>query len=437
MSRSMRGKHAGRWLPLLLATLSAGSLASAPEPPSLLALRSRTGQFVVYGPAPKDSTLLQPAPKSQAVLELNTALLVVTAERIKTALLSELGLGDQFRSTIHLVLDPAAASRDVLITSTLSSDGWRYSVQLPPEIESAKLVRAIVSVLLQEFADRAAGGKAAEIPLWLKEGLAFHLLNYAALNLTLQTESIIVHEAKKADGFAQLREDLRDKQPLTLQQLSFPAPSDLTGDNLKFYQACAQLFLFDLLQLPGGREAIVNTIRNLPRYLNWQFAFLHAFQGQFHDLIDVEKWWALNALHFSGRSEAQSWSPEAAGRKLNELLRVYPALKDSAPSSDRYLTLQEIAAQWGFAEQKQLFQSKVKELAVLRPNVPREYAPLVDAYRGALERYLARRERAGFASNRPGHYYGNVSGTVDELTKELNGLDARRAVLSRRGEVVP
>jgi len=48
------------------------------------------------------------------------------------------------------------------------------------------------------------------------------------------------------------------------------------------------------------------------QYYNWQFAFLQAFSATFQQPLDVEKWWSLQLLHFTGRGWPRRGRPTKA-----------------------------------------------------------------------------------------------------------------------------
>ena len=81
----------------------------------------------------------------------------VSCERIKQALMRELGATAPWRGTVYLVLYPARAPGDTItITSERFKGGWQYRVDFPDVVERSRYVRAIVQVLLLEVANRTA-----------------------------------------------------------------------------------------------------------------------------------------------------------------------------------------------------------------------------------------------------------------------------------------
>ena len=99
---------------------------------------------------------------------------------------------------------------------------------------------------------------------------------------------------------------------MTFEELSWPTAANSTGAAGEFYGDSAQLFVDELLSLPDGRACLRAMVAELPRY-NWQFAFLHAFGAYFQRPLDVEKWWALQVVQFTGHDLGQTWPEEKAG----------------------------------------------------------------------------------------------------------------------------
>ena len=136
-----------------------------------------SGQFIVRslrGPVdPKPGATIT----NQNLIRLEPTLVTVSCERIKQYVDHELGTGPAWRGKIFLALNPSAsAEQPVTILAEKFKDGWQYSVELPHILERVQYVRAIVRVLLLEFANRNAVMRSAEIPVWLGEGFTQQLL---------------------------------------------------------------------------------------------------------------------------------------------------------------------------------------------------------------------------------------------------------------------
>src|SRR4051812_3497013 len=259
---------------------------------------SKSGQFLVHG-LPLASPLLAPGPNGAAAfVRLDPTLLAFTCERIKAAVLAELAMNDRWKGKIYISLHPVRDDHEPIVVTTMHyADGWSYNMEIPEHVESARLIRSVVEVLLLELANRNARSAAAELPLWLPEGLTAHLQETLLANFILEPETHIAHKARKQDPLAHAREWLRIHPPLSLNELNWPGDEQLSGPNLETYQSCAQLFVSELLRLRDGRVCLREMVTLLADHLNWQTAFLRAFSPHFQRLIDVDKWWSLHVVH--------------------------------------------------------------------------------------------------------------------------------------------
>ena len=123
-------------------------------------------------------------------------------------------------------------------------------------VHRLRYVRAIVHVLLLETANRNATGHSAEIPAWLSEGLAHDILLSSEMEIILPPPvssgssfgiATRVVNARKENPWEVVHKQLRASPPVTFQQLSWPAPEQLTGMARAVYRASSQLFVDRLL----------------------------------------------------------------------------------------------------------------------------------------------------------------------------------------------
>src|SRR5205085_591999 len=122
--------------------------------------------------------------------------------------------------------------------------------------------------------------------------------------------------ARRDSPLEQAHKTLQSRPPLSFHELSWPLEEQWFGEASEVYRASSQLFLSQLLRLEGGRSALRAMLVELPQRYNWQFAFLNAFHAHFQCTLDVEKWWALQTLHFGGRDlVAQTWPFEESWQK--------------------------------------------------------------------------------------------------------------------------
>ena len=406
-------------------------------------VQSSSGQFIVYGPLTVD------LPSHLAGLSANTnyiilepTLLAVSCERIKRILWLELGATAPWRGRIYLNLHPAGAADEwVTIVSEKFADGWTYRVELPNLLARDRFLRAMAQVLLVEMANRGnPTGRSAEIPLWLVEGLSRDMRASSGQELILQPPrwsarglafSLQEIDARWVHPLTQAREEFRARPPLTFEQLSWPAPGQLAGAAAGIYGSSAQLFVSELLRLNDGPACIRTLLNETARHYNWQLAFQDAFRSHFQNALDVEKWWALRAVQFTGRDLMQTWSPDESLAKLAEVIRprvdVRAGTQELPLHSDT--SLQTVVREWDEARQVPMLQRKVVELDLLGPRVAPEVAPLVDDYRRLIRSYLQKRSLAGhtLSSRKPS---GPVTDRLAEETlNQLDALDARREAL--------
>ncbi len=400
--------------------------ARALEPVAVL---SRSEQFLTHGlPLPASFWAAGPA-SGVSYVHLDPNLLAVSCEHIKDVLLRELGLKDQWKGKVTLFLHPVRADNEpIRVTSTRYRDGWLYRVEMPDQVERDRFVRAVMEVLLLEMANRRAGRPSAELPPWLVAGLTAHLESVSGLIIERAR-----HE-RRQEPLRALRERLQQRPPLSWQELSWPDNEPLAPADPAQYRDSAHLLIWHLLRLKDGRECLREMMAQLPDHLNWQTAFLRAFRPHFASLADVEKWWALNAVHFSGHDVAQSWPRDEAWRKLDDILltSVEIRLKASELPLASRASLQTIIAEWDYLRQRPLLQRKINHLQALRWRVPRDVLALVDDYLATLDHYLQQRDRTSSAPVLKNETLPNIKIVRRDTLRQLDALDAERLQLQRQ-----
>jgi hypothetical protein len=218
---------------------------------------------------------------------------------------------------------------------------------------------------------------------------------------------------------------------LTFGQLSWPEAADMTGDGLKLYQACAQLFLEGLMQFPDGKDCLRRMLAQLPQHLNWQTAFILAFRGHFDQQLDVEKWWGVTAVSFSrrdataSRDEAQSW------KNMQSSLEVPATVHMGAgqlPVEALY-TLQEVIANWPAADANAAVERAIAALESMPSQNNPGLGLMAALYLKTLENYLIGcRELTHpqpLGRNPPPALHLLKANTI----QQLNQLDQQRAAL--------
>jgi hypothetical protein len=424
--------------------------AQLPSPAG--AVRSRSGQFLARTIAQRPvlsgksweavkvpvtgqawGFLLNPrAGSTSGVSQMNLepASLTIASERLKELLLFELGASDQWRGRITLLINSALPeNEEPNLTAIRHRDGWNYELELPPRLKTDQLLQSLVHVLLLEMANRNAGDASTQIPLWLVEGMTAHLRNSQVPTFLIQPDVRTIGNKFELVGLELVREKLREKTALTFKELSWPEPDSLSGDKFQFYQACSQLFVNELLRLRDGRNCLRHTIEHLPAFLNWQLAFMRGFQPIFKDLLDVEKWWGLACVSFTGHDAAQVRSGEDSWRTLQETLDVPVQihLETNRLPAAAVITLQEVIMQWEPAREVPTLQKIAAQLMALHARLTPDLVPLADRYRVTLDGYLRSRQS-------PPRSFGKVNlDAMAELKRkvcrELTLLDSQREAL--------
>jgi hypothetical protein len=381
------------------------------------------------------------APGAPYLVELEPPTLMLTCERVRQALNRELQLPEAWRGQIYVVINPRIPiNQPPVIAAQGFTSGWHYRMESPPWIEPAKLVRALVQVLLLETANRGAQSRSAEIPLWFSEGITQHLIHSTLLDLVVQPPNLSsdrvparshVWERVRPDPLAAARERLASHAAFSFSRMGEIEADGLPEETWKTFQASAHVFVHHLLQWPGAFACAANMLDALPHYLNWQTAFLGAFQPLFPSLLEVEKWWSVVLVQFTGLDPLNAWPLEVALAKLDELLHP-PVLVSSSPSNlarRQRFSLQQIVEHFDEVRQRILLQGVAGQLTAVRLRMPPEVATLTDQYRRVIADYLERRlqSRLGRAVPNPVPLTPNQLSV--EARKALDRLDQRRLEL--------
>ena len=390
------------WALALLALVQT-SLAQV-LPAGTIRARSASGQFTIYAlPAAPTRVWISNYESNEKYARLAPTLLPVSCERVKQILWRTLGETGPWRGGIFVVLTPARSPDEmVTITSEQFRDGWQYRVELPDFIECSRYVRAIVQVLLLELANRDAVTHSAEIPAWLLEGLAQEILISSSkeeiipppprpgLNDLRPASTFTFVNARFENPLRQAHQELAASPALSFQDLSWPGAAQLEDPAAARYRDSAQLFVDRLLAFKNGRGCLHAMLLDLRNHYNWQFAFLKAFSAYFQRPLDVEKWWSLQAMQFTGRDLTQTWPGRESWQKLDEAIRSGVQVRAGTNELPLHtaVSLQTLIQEWDPAQQYPALEEKLHELELLRPRVAIGLVPLVDDYRRVLALYL-------------------------------------------------
>jgi hypothetical protein len=410
----------GFLLPALL--FLAGPLYGAALEP--VTVRSQSGQFLVRGlPRGVPSSGYSTSPIQ--FVRLDPTITAVSFERVRQAILNELNLPDQWRGLITITLHPVEDDdARVRVNSVHYADGWGYRVDLPERINTDRFIKVAVEVILLEVANRKAVVRESELPPWLVPGLSAALQNTTLSTLVLEPETQVARRDHGTDRMRVSRDLLREYPALKFDQLSMPAGEHLSGDGAALYQACAHLFIHDLLRLRQGRECLRDMLVRLPENLNWQTTFLRAFSAHFPRLIDADKWYAINIANRSGRDAMSVWPLETTWTQLEGTLATQVQVRVDASELpiQTQVKLQRIITEWEFAQQQPVLLQKLNHLQAIRLRAAEPLVGLVEDYLRVLQAYID-----GRSSKVAGLFRGRFD--PRSVLQQLDELDARRDAL--------
>jgi hypothetical protein len=429
------------------------SAANAQWRPDARVVGSVSGQFFVSARAASLSAHSLDLATGPNMVTAEPALLVVSCERIKHEMLRRLQTPDRWQGKIFIVLRPARTTNDpITIVPERFAGNWGCGMEMPDAVDRDRLVESIVHACLLEIADRNATNRSAEIPDWLARGLTRQLLGSSEERLILPRPDSIDNgmnvkrldvsltdnpratgpNMRRMNPLADAVETLRTNAPLTFDELSWPTDEQLSDNGAGVYSSSAQLFVDQLLSLENGPASMRAMLAKLPNYLNWQLAFLDAYHDRFQDPLDVEKWWALEQVEFTGRDLTHLWTRDESWRQLDALFHFPIEVQiGDAPPMRSDITFQTIIRGWSRPRQLEVLKKKLWELDLIQLRVSQDFMPIVQGYRQVLQDYYKKR----LASARILRQTGALGDkAVDEAVQQLDGLDAQRADMRPKPE---
>lgn len=369
-------------------------------------------------------------------IELRPELLTVSCERIKRAVLTRLDLKDAWRGRIHLHLHrQPAIDRPVAIRPQVFRDGWQFHVALPDKIEWTRLVRAVTEVVLLEIANRDNGSTVcAQPPLWLAEGMDALVIGEHGRELIIESQTSLNRSSRKPDPLRDSRAALVGQDPAGFSDLTLASAEQLVQPaEFARFRANAAL-LVHALTVETRRSRTVEFLRNLPAALNWQTPFLHAHRTEIANLLEAEKWWAVNATHELAQDPALFWPPAQVTVRLAEIFRESAAVRAGGATATETLPLARLITEWEFAAQQPVLERKLAQLQLLLLRTPEEPAPLrplvTESFR-TLDRYLAERSGANAGAVGRGDVGARTKVLVRATARRLESLSRKAAALSR------
>ncbi len=415
-----------------------------PAPFAPLTVRSVSGQFVVHGERPEVAAPgVIPELRDEEWVDLDPNVLAVLAERVRGTVDRRLGGIGRWRGKIELTLRPAARMQPgpIRIIPQPFREGCQVLLVVPDRIQVGRLVRALVEAILIEASNRDGTGRVAQAPLWLNEGLAGIIQVEGGTRFLLEQGTSVHREGRRPDPLREARSLLRGTDPVSFSEMGLARVEDLgPGPEWDRFRASAILLTHELLRDAWGRDGIRAFLSGLGRHLNWQTTFLEAFSGRFVSLLEVEKWWAVNAAHELARDPGQQWP---ADRVLESLagIAVEPAEVRATPDSPaerRLVPLDEVATRWDAAARTAVLDRKIGELHLLYAHTPPDLTPFVLAWHDTVQGLLGEASRGGAPLSGPRTAPRPAS---DRRTRQLlrrlgelqSELDHRRAAVGSGG----
>jgi len=413
------------WLLILCGSPSGDGLRAQQLAPGLRAIKERLGplprvyssstrQFVVVGHEPGSE--LGPPSRSkirEGYMQMDPGLVVVSCERVKSELLFLFQRRtNEWESQITVYINGKGdPDMPVEVAASYSSRGWQIRLVLPGQMEKRRFVGAIVRALLMDVANRGwHGARAAEAPLWMREGIAAHLYAMWGPSLAqgvgahvwgLDGPVLVVHRHPVGVfeiDYQRLLEPERRRlelfEPLSFSELQLPGPEHLEGYGWQTFQACAHVFVAELLKLKEGRKMLWKAVELLPRYRNGQLAFMEAFRPVFPTVLAADKWWSVALVDFKLRDDGMRWSQERTLARLRDILHVPVSVRigTNAVPGLREMVFQRLVRETTYEQHRPILLQSVGKLLIMQVNSRRDMARLLADYRDALEDYLRKQD---------------------------------------------
>ncbi len=267
-----------------------------------------------------------------------SAHLCARAESLKRGWLNVLGLSDQWRDPIIVLLetpaDEGSKAPPIATQTLLFENQLRYQIRcLPPYNEDAILL-ALMDALCREYANRKLALRpplpqaGANLPLWLVTGLAEMVAEKQAILLPVIQRSV------------------EGGRPLTLAVVAETAGLPENEAERQLYRAHAWLLVESLLILPKGLHRCRQLLSEASPGMEPAELFDKLYANDIGFDVEREKWWALQLARKTVMRVAQSLSAVESARQLDEILRLH--LKPTGHAKPKEVNF----ADWGqYAEE--------------------------------------------------------------------------------------
>jgi hypothetical protein len=392
-------------------------------------------------------------PVLKDVVQLTPAELAISCERVKQAYLNQLESSERPGSHIRISIKPwLPPQSDVLITALRFTDGWRYQIDVPEFVERRKIIRGLVSVLIQEMGNRLNDGDSVSVPMWLREGLTEIMLEREGPNLILEASAIKnslgnnfyavdapTQEKVWKDPLRVVREKLKVAPPLSFSDLSVPVDDQIATLGFEHYQHSAHLFVSELLQLPDGRQKLRTYVQDLFRFSHPQFALFDAYRAHFATALEIEKWWSVAQVNFLSHQDRARWPEKNALAKLNEILQPQIQIRRDANSVpvSQSITLKQLVTEIDFEQQRPVLSQMVVQLQRLEWNLPPDMLKLVYDYHVLILNYSNKREQLSASKGNSRAAGSTAKPLIKETLKQLELLEILRSDFARIGLAEP
>lgn len=412
-------------------------------------LRSRLeGQFIVKGvPFPPTVTPNQDgairtfkantSSEWPTSVRLDPSTAIVVCDRVKQIFLQELAIADQWHGLIEVDIDfyPNGVKRPIILSHRLMTDGLHTAMKVPDEVTPHRLVQAITQVLLLELANREMHQtRMTEIPLWMIEGFTQLIMQRSGPALIPTPGAPRTFSVLSTIPTKDAKARLRTIEPPGFSYLASPGPESLKGIYWMIFQDCSLVLTCELLDSPNGRERFLNSILLLKKYLNWQTAFLKAWEGQFQSMTDVEKWWALILVSSQKDTSRNGLTVKQSLEKLNSILAeasVTTLSEINRPKRPDTIHLQQIAENWSPSVQIYFFERIAAQLKAFELAAEPSIAELASRYRITVTDYIHQPKiYAFFGKDAPSR------ADLRLLKRRLNYLDLERGSLQLQADQI-
>jgi hypothetical protein len=301
------------------------------------------------------------------------------AERVKRDWLNELGMPDNWRDPIVLVVAEHDSSRPAAAPSPLEiyQNEIHLKYQLRRELgqlNEAAFVNDVVHALCAEFANRdqpvtkSRAYVPAPIPPWLADGLTQEILGHNDLLLAAAQRSLGAGRPQTASEI--------------LRATSTPDDEAMR----ELFEANAWLFAESLIALHDGPHKLRRLLLELGAQKSATNAFWTVYRTDFSQTAALEKWWAIQLTSRAAAQVAQNFTATQTAQRLDEILPtklMLPAGKRGARQ-----VLEPIAQLWIYYEQPWLpdvLREKRVSLELLRALSHPLYRDVIQKYADAIK----------------------------------------------------